>query len=562
MALLVPDRAPGADGRARAEGGAPGDGPRGGPGAGWSLPGSPRPAALLAVVGLLGALVVALVAGGGAPQPSTAGLPTAGPVTGWGLPVATLLVRLASVAAVGGLVLAALLVPRDLPDGDVLRRRALRLAGAAAGVWLAAEALRVVLLTSSLLGVPATAVPPRAVLDVLVGLAPGRAALVTAVLLLLVVVGSRLRTDRPGPARFPSARFPSARWHSPVLLVLALAALLSPVVLAGHSAGSGDHALAVTSLAVHVVTAATWVGGLGAVLLLARTSPRPGPVVRRFSALALGCVVLLGVSGVVSAAVLTGARSPAALAALLGSGYGALLLVKTGALALLVAAGALHRRRTVTALEAGRPRAFARLAAAEVVLMGLTIAVAVALAASPPPVADGSPAALASAAAPDPGDAAGDPGAAGAEPGAEPGPGSGPEVGPESGPESGSEPGSEIDPGSGASGAVDGAVPVDGPGPGEVVDPMAGHDHGELSVGVLVDDSRFHVARAVSPGQPVTVYNSSDTTVTITAADGGFDVEVPGRTFMTFPAPRAPGSYPFASRTDPAFADTLVVAAG
>jgi putative copper resistance protein D len=90
---------------------------------------------------------------------------------------------------------------------------------------------------------------------------------------------------------------------------------------------------------------------------------------------------------------------------------------------------------------------------------------------------------------------------------------------------------------------------------------MAGHDHGELSVAVLVDGERFHVPGPVAPGSAVTVFNSGDTDVTLTADDGGFDVVVPGHTLLTFPAPTEPGEHPFGSRHDPAFRDVLVVAA-
>jgi putative copper resistance protein D len=91
---------------------------------------------------------------------------------------------------------------------------------------------------------------------------------------------------------------------------------------------------------------------------------------------------------------------------------------------------------------------------------------------------------------------------------------------------------------------------------------MAGHDHGELSVAVLVDEERFHVPAPVAPGALVTVFNDSDTEVTITAEDGSFDVVVPGHTLLTFPAPGESGSHPFSSRHDASFSDVLVVAPG
>jgi putative copper export protein len=91
------------------------------------------------------------------------------------------------------------------------------------------------------------------------------------------------------------------------------------------------------------------------------------------------------------------------------------------------------------------------------------------------------------------------------------------------------------------------------------VEDMSGHDHGDLSVTVLIDGTRFHVSAAVAAGARVTVHNATTTEVTITADDGSFDVVVPGRSLMTFAAPGEPGSYPFSSRHSEAFADVLVV---
>jgi len=88
---------------------------------------------------------------------------------------------------------------------------------------------------------------------------------------------------------------------------------------------------------------------------------------------------------------------------------------------------------------------------------------------------------------------------------------------------------------------------------------MAGHDHGELSVAVLIDGDRFHVAGPVAAGSRVTVHNAGDIEVTITAADGSFDVVVPPHALLTFPAPEAAGSYPFVSRHSSSFADVLEV---
>ncbi len=90
---------------------------------------------------------------------------------------------------------------------------------------------------------------------------------------------------------------------------------------------------------------------------------------------------------------------------------------------------------------------------------------------------------------------------------------------------------------------------------------MSGHDHGDLTVSVLIDPERYHVAGPVPAGQRVTVFNGSEGTVTLTAQDGSFDVEVASRSLTTFVAPSQAGSYAFTSRTGDGYADVLVVEA-
>ena len=92
-----------------------------------------------------------------------------------------------------------------------------------------------------------------------------------------------------------------------------------------------------------------------------------------------------------------------------------------------------------------------------------------------------------------------------------------------------------------------------------VAEDMTGHDHGELSVAVLVDDERLHVGGPVLPGTPVTVYNTGTAEVVLRAEDGSFDTVVPSRTFITFLAPLEPGRYAFGDPTDRRYADVLFV---
>jgi putative copper export protein len=337
---------------------------------------------------------------------------------------------------------------------------------------------------SELVGVPPVSLTGSSVRTFVTELAPGRAAVVVVAAAGVLAVSAR-RCTRRAPAA--------------VLLAVALAGLVVPTVLSGHSAADDDHLLAVTVLSVHVVAAAAWVGGLLALLLHGRDGDVLGPASSRFSALALACFLATGASGLLAAWLVLGGGT-GALGTVTGTGYGRLLAAKTAALVVLGAVGHHHRRRTLPGLRAGRPRGFRRFAAVEVAVMLTTTALAVALAASPPP-AQGSP----------PGPAA--PATQQAQP------------------------------------AASGTGPED----------MTGHDHGQLSVTVLVDETRFSVSSPVAAGSRVTVHNPTSTEVTITAADGTFDVVVPGRTLTSFVAPDQPGPHPFASRHSPAFTGVLVV---
>lgn len=79
-----------------------------------------------------------------------------------------------------------------------------------------------------------------------------------------------------------------------------------------------------------------------------------------------------------------------ALAELVGSRYGWLVLGKVAALSALAGFGWWHRRHTLVQLTAGRPGAFRRFAGREVLLMIGTIALAVALSRTPTPGPAGS----------------------------------------------------------------------------------------------------------------------------------------------------------------------------
>ncbi|MGS0685248.1 copper resistance CopC/CopD family protein [Nakamurella sp. GG22] len=141
-----------------------------------------------------------------------------------------------------------------------------------------------------------------------------------------------LRTRLPGRAGF---------WTGTVGAGVALLSVL-PV---GHTRTFEPRWLMMGADLVHAATAAVWIGGLLAlVLYLVRARRRQGDpaeaavVLGRFSTLAGGLVVLLGVTGTVLAVVVVGS-----VPALVGSTYGRLLLVKLSFVAVIGGLAAWNR---------------------------------------------------------------------------------------------------------------------------------------------------------------------------------------------------------------------------
>lgn len=371
------------------------------------------PAAVSAVA--FTALVVAMVGtGSGAARPAA----DPGAVVRWGLPAAELVHNGALVVVLGALLFAVGVVPsaRDAecrPAGPgrspehPLFTTTMRLAEAAAVVWTVAAVAVLVLSYSDVAGVPLSGdgTYTQQLLDYATDIPSGQAQAV------MVVVAAVVTTLVFG-VRAPLGLL--------LTLVVSCAALVA-MALSGHSAGGDDHMGAVNSLGLHLLGVSLWTGGL---VVLARLSPqlsaedagsgtppegaalarsadgsrRRAPVaavvLRRFSAVALGSFFLVLLSGTVNAGLRIGSWEQ------LFSGYGWLVLVKAVLTLGLGAAGLVHRRWLVPALEAGRltaRRAVWQLVLGELVVMGAVMGVAVALSRTAPPepedlAADASPA--------------------------------------------------------------------------------------------------------------------------------------------------------------------------
>jgi copper transport protein len=180
--------------------------------------------------------------------------------------------------------------------------------------------------------------------------------------------------------------------------LLAACAVLVVPGAAGHAAQTSPRGLTLAFDWLHLAAGSLWLGGLAGLLVLWLAVPVRERVaalsvaVPRFSAVALGSVLVLAGSGIGEAV-----DHLPALDALWLTGYGQAILVKTGLLtaALLIASGNLLRSRprliaAVQRPELGPPAAglLRRLVSGEVVVVGgIVFAAAVLSSLAPPPPA-------------------------------------------------------------------------------------------------------------------------------------------------------------------------------
>lgn len=330
----------------------------------------PRREVRAAVVGAV------LIAVGGAVALSAAlpgravfpGLPEAGPLVTLLLPAFKAAGQLAAAVTIGWLLAAAWLVPPQRTRVlDVAGYRAIRAASAMAAVWAVLSVGVALLSIADAVGRPLTEIlaRPEQLLVAVTTLESVRAWFLAAAAGVLVAALSRV-VLRPG----------GAGW----LLGLAMLAML-PQAAAGHAAQSRDHDVAADGMVFHLLGMCVWVGGLIAVLVLARhRSAHLDIITARYST-----VALIGFGAVAGSGLLNAVVRLTAVDDLWSTAYGQLLLVKTGLLLTVGAFGVWHRRRTLPAVRAGDRRAFLRLAAVEVLVLAAAIGVATALARTAPP---------------------------------------------------------------------------------------------------------------------------------------------------------------------------------
>jgi putative copper resistance protein D len=319
---------------------------------------------LLAVA--LVALFVALAFGGGAEAPL---ISDPGPIVRFGLPVSKLLFNLGVALTIGTLVLVCFALSKDEDAYDA----AIDVAAAGAAFWTVASASTGFLTFLSFYQRPVSFDPAfgQTLTQFITDTEVGRAWLIITLIAAAVTVLC-FAVRNPTGLIF--------------VTVLAGAALL-PIAEQGHSAGAAGHDAAVSSLGLHLVFAAVWLGGLLAIVLLQPQlkGGRIGPVISRYSTLAIVCFVVVAVSGYVNAALRVGTFDE------LMTPYGILVVVKIVALLALGLFGLAQRRFLIDRMQQsanGGRGYFWWLVAAELGFMGLASGVASALGRTATPVSE------------------------------------------------------------------------------------------------------------------------------------------------------------------------------
>lgn len=170
---------------------------------------------------------------------------------------------------------------------------------------------------------------------------------------------------------------------------VAVAALGAFPALTGHANAGALRGFTLVADTLHVWSVGGWIGGLALVLTLERRlghhgnggSPSLLPaLVPRFSRVALVCVPVLVGTGVSAAWIHLGS-----LAALVGTTYGRLLLVKIALVLVVLALGALNWRRLTPHLRGDDgPAALRRSATVELVVANVVLTVTAVLVRTPP----------------------------------------------------------------------------------------------------------------------------------------------------------------------------------
>ena len=317
--------------------------------------------AILVVAAIVVMLWALAVAGGAAPLR----LGDPGPVVRWGLPMAKLTVNLAAAVMVGSLVLALYALRAGSRAFDV----ALDAASIGAAVFTVSAGVTGFFTVLNALGSTPSA-------DAQFGQQLGR-------FLIEQELGRAWLITTIAGAVLTVLTFAVRSWTTTLMVAILAIAALVPMATQGHSGDDANHSAAVMAVALHIVAAAVWLGGLVLLVVVRPVLSRAEmtDVLRRYSSLALVSFVVVAISGTARAV------AGGITLELLTSPYGIVLLVKIGALVALGILGAWYRVRLIARIDDdAASRRFWGLIALELAFMGIASGAAAALARTPPPV--------------------------------------------------------------------------------------------------------------------------------------------------------------------------------
>lgn len=314
---------------------------------------------LWVAVGIGLATLIALAAATGLTSPETPpGLPSSPQLVTWLLPVLQWLRDGVGIITVGLVLIGAILTPTP-------RRSFLKAAAVWSILWIIATASYAIASLADIFLLPiATAIEPGVwwvyVTDTIPGRVSAYQVLAVALSIAFLVLG---RSRRAGVVAF----------------ILVLTAVAAPA-FSGH-AGLGDgHESATASLGLHIASLAVWIGGLIATTIyVVNRYPNRDVVVRRFSAVALWCVIIAVETGLINASL----RLPT-WASMFSTTYGQIIIAKAVLLTVLIWFGWMHRRRTLSQLRQENARPFTSLALSEIGIMAVALALSVVLARTNP----------------------------------------------------------------------------------------------------------------------------------------------------------------------------------
>lgn len=324
-------------------------------------------------IAVAAALIAVLVGLAITPAEPIPGVAEPDAVVRYGLPLVRVLLDLAAVVTVG-LNLLPILVGLDRPKlTEPVLAGARRAAAAGALVWALCALVALVLQTAEVrAGADVSAVSPGAVADYVGAVSAGKA-LVFVAAVALVSFGLSVWSVRAGEAVPAELR-----------VAVALFALL-PLPVTGHATDVRWQDYAMISMELHVLGAAAWTGGLGAVaVLLAANRTLLAHALPRFSRLATICLAVVATTGLFNAVVELGTTPGRDLFDnLFGTGYGVLVILKLSCVAMLAALGGNIRWRLLPGILRHQRTALVGWATLELAVMGLAFGFAVVLTRTP-----------------------------------------------------------------------------------------------------------------------------------------------------------------------------------